>query len=121
MNYNIKRLSILMGLNILASVVFAFFGENSYFISFMNSLFLIGLLYIVIGAFLFVVQGGFFNGIIFSMKNFLKLDRLGAYVAQFDDTDLKKTGYPSQKSYSLTLPFFAAGILCCLVSLIGVL
>ncbi|MBM7693959.1 hypothetical protein JOC77_003403 [Peribacillus deserti] len=121
MNYIVQRLSIITGINIFVSLLLAFFGENTYYISFMNCLFFIGLFYIVIGAFLFVVEGGFFNGIIFSMKNFLKLDKLGAYVAQFDDADLEATGYPSQKKYNITLPFLISGLLCCLASLIGVI
>ncbi|WP_409291816.1 DUF3899 domain-containing protein [Peribacillus sp. SCS-37] len=117
----IKRSAIVFLAAILLSAVFAFFGAYKYSTSFLNALFFIGLFLVMAAAFLFVVEGGFFNGIIFSMKNFLKLDRLGAYVAQFDTEELDKTGYPVNRKYSLTLPFFLAGLLGCLISLLAVL
>ncbi|WP_409294740.1 DUF3899 domain-containing protein [Peribacillus sp. SCS-26] len=117
----IKRSAIVFLATILLSAVFAFLGGYTYFVSFMNALFFNGLFLIMAAAFLFVVEGGFFNGIIFSMKNFLKLDRLGAYVAQFDTEELDKTEYPVNKKYSFTLPFFLAGLLGCAISLLAVL
>ncbi|WP_026693277.1 DUF3899 domain-containing protein [Peribacillus kribbensis] len=118
MSFFLKRLSVLTGINIAASLIFAFFGDHSFLVSYLNSLFFIGLFFIVAGAFLFVVQGGFFNGIIFSMKSFLKLDRLGSYVASFDhDEKANKSSYPVSRPFKLTGPILVSGAICCLLSL----
>ena len=80
-----------------------------------NHTFLISLACTIIGATLFVVQGGLFNGIAYSYKRFFtRVSKNGAYAYELDG-DLEFVQAPS---YSFTSPLLLAGTLGCLITTI---
>ncbi|MGG2066684.1 DUF3899 domain-containing protein [Bacillus sp. S14(2024)] len=72
MNTLFSRISILTGITITVSCVWAFVLSTSFLLNFVNIMFYIALLFIIIGGFLFLFQRGFFN---VTMYAFNKLGR----------------------------------------------
>ncbi|MGM0753460.1 MAG: DUF3899 domain-containing protein [Bacillota bacterium] len=90
--------AILQGKNLLLSII--------------DSLFIIGITYAVIGALLYIIQKGFFNGIVYALKRFRKSTKQGKYISQFDDLDETKDAheeYGHKRSYSITKSFLIVG------------
>lgn len=82
-----KTVFILFFVNILISALYSLIDPQSFFTSFVNATFLIGLFFLTIGLFLFVYGGGFFDGIMNSFKQIRKMSKEGQYVSQFDPVD----------------------------------
>ncbi|WP_230875105.1 DUF3899 domain-containing protein [Lysinibacillus cavernae] len=75
-----------------------------------NNIFLVSLAVTIVGASLFVVQGGLFNGITYSFKRFFaRVTKNGVYAFELDG-DLEFVQAPS---YTFTYPLLLAGILGC--------
>ncbi len=86
--------------------------ERSILLSLLDSLFILGIVFVVIGAFLYIIQGGFFNGIIYSLKRFRSSTKQGKFISQFDDLDETKEVHEEfeiKRSFALTRPFLFIG------------
>lgn len=107
----LQRLLIISICIIILSIVYASFS-TVFFRSFLDFAFLSALLCMTVGAFLFVLEGGFFNGMSYSFKIFRKSTKEGKYIAEFDDLDNTGSLYEEQakkKSYQWTYPLLASG------------
>ncbi len=74
------------------------------------------------GASLFVIEGGFFNGIRYSFKKVRKSSKEGEYIASFDDLDDTKEvyeEYPKKRVFIWTYPLLAGGGIVALASFIA--
>lgn len=88
---------------------------------FVDYAFLSALFCTTIGAFLFVLEGGFFQAIRFSFKNYRKTTKEGKYIAKFDNLDDTRELYEEQsqnKPYKWTSPLLAGGGFMMIVTLI---
>ncbi len=68
----------------------------------------------MIGSFSFVIEAGFFNGIVYSFKRFRKSTKEGSFFAQYDDLDDTKEiheEYVVKKQFTMTRPFLYVGLL----------
>ncbi|MBM7586519.1 hypothetical protein JOC86_003071 [Bacillus pakistanensis] len=103
-------------LNLVISLVYAFFQNGSFFIHFINSFFTIGMVYLLVGALLFVTEAGFFNGIIYSFKKLRKSTAKGKYVSNFDDLDDTKEiheEYNKERRFNSKKPLLIIGGFYC--------
>ena len=101
---------------LLGSLLYTFFSNQSLtMLTLINHTFLVSLACTSIGAALFVVQGGLFNGIAYSFKRFFaRVSKNGAYAYELDG-NLEFTQAPT---YSFTYPLLLAGTLGCLITTI---
>ncbi|TCP29755.1 uncharacterized protein DUF3899 [Scopulibacillus darangshiensis] len=84
---------------ILMVIVMFFFYDALTRLSFINSLFNTGLILLVIGCIIFVIQGGFFNGFVFGFKRFFNsISRKASYIKEIED-DLKKDNKKEEENY----------------------
>ncbi|MBE3569386.1 MAG: DUF3899 domain-containing protein [Bacillales bacterium] len=106
-----KTIFILFFGNILVSALYSFIAPQSFFTSFVNATFLIGLFFLMAGLFLFVYEGGFFNGIINSFKRMRKMTKEGQYASQYDPLDEKDAARldMGKRKIRFTIPLIAAG------------
>ncbi|MFC7784706.1 MULTISPECIES: DUF3899 domain-containing protein [unclassified Rossellomorea] len=98
--------AILQGKNLLLSII--------------DSLFIIGITYVAIGALLYIFQKGFFNGILYALKRFRNSTKQGKYISQFDTLDETKDAheeYGMQRSYSITRSFLIVGTISLVLSI----
>ncbi len=112
---------ILLAAIFLVPLINSFFSPTDFALQFINTFFMIGLFYLACGAFLFVVEKGFFNGIIYSMKRLRRSTMKGKLLSQFDDidkTDEIYIEYEKNRRTSLTKPFLYIGILSVMTSFI---
>lgn len=80
-----------------------------------NHTFLASLAFTIVGAILFVVQGGLFNGIAYSFKRFFaRVTKNGTYAYELDG-DLEFVQAPS---YTFTYPLLLAGLIGCIITTI---
>ncbi|CAN7463751.1 DUF3899 domain-containing protein [Rossellomorea sp. LjRoot5] len=113
--------------NILTFVIFiialvvASLQEKDLLLSIIDSLFVIGIAYISIGALLYIFERGFFNGIVYALKRFRNSTKQGKYISQFDDLDEMKEAheeYGVQRSYSITKSFLLIGGVTLILSIV---
>lgn len=85
---NMKNKWIFLLVNIVISIVLFFISSPVYtLIYFINSLFYIALLYIILFLFLFIIKGRFFDGISWSFRRFgLIMSKKRDYLAELEDT-----------------------------------
>jgi hypothetical protein len=98
--------AILQGKNLLLSII--------------DSMFIIGIMYVAIGALLYIFQKGFFNGILYALKRFRNSTKQGKYISQFDKLDETKDAheeYGMQRSYSITRSFLIVGTISLVLSI----
>jgi hypothetical protein len=103
---------LLIGLLLFFSIIVPFFQSEPYHIALVNNFFAVGMLFLCLGAFLFIMEQGFFNGISYAFKRFRKNTKKGKYVSQFDDLDETKEIYEEynvKRSYSITKPLLLVG------------
>jgi hypothetical protein len=108
-------------LNLVASLIYAFLQDGTYLIHFINSFFTIGMIYLLVGALLFVTEAGFFNGIIYSFKRLRKSSAKGKYVSNFDDIDDTKEihdEYNKERQYNSKKPLLIIGGFYCIAGFI---
>ncbi|WP_182917101.1 DUF3899 domain-containing protein [Bacillus sp. PK3_68] len=106
-----QRFLIISTCIIILSVVYALFS-SVFFRSFLDFAFLSSLFSVTAGAFLFVLEGGFFNSIGHSFKLFRKSTKEGKYIAEFDDLDHTNSLYEEhskKRSYQWTYPLLTGG------------
>jgi len=90
-------------------------------VTFINALFLSGLTLIILGGAMFVYQGGFFKGIIYSFKRFFKsfsLKNKWIVENEFDDKDDDEILTREYKISSATLSVLLVGILLFVISVL---
>ncbi|PFG07045.1 DUF3899 domain-containing protein [Bacillus sp. es.034] len=116
-----KLFNILTLLIFIIAVVVASLQEKDLLLSIIDSLFIIGIAYISIGALLYIFGKGFFNGIVYALKRFRNSTKQGKYISQFDDLDEMNEAheeYGVQRSYSITKSFLLTGGLTLVLSII---
>jgi hypothetical protein len=106
---HISRVLLFTAASALISYLIVLFTRNDkVFIHFINNLFLISLIFIIIGGTLFIIQGGFFTAINYSFKRVYKrLSRKGVYMAELEgdnknDDDFKRYRFSFMPSILLT-------------------
>jgi hypothetical protein len=106
-----KTIYILFFGNILVSTLYSLINPQSFFTSFVNASFLIGLFFLMVGLFLFVYEGGFFNGIMNSFKLMRKMSKVDQYVSQFDHLDQTVDSHSDigKRKIRFTHPLIATG------------
>ncbi|MBH9966384.1 DUF3899 domain-containing protein [[Bacillus] enclensis] len=105
---------------LIASLTVSLAKGDTYMLSFINSLFIAGIIYFIAGAFLYIFQKGFFNGIIYSLKRFRRSTTQGKYVSQFDDLDDTKEAHVELsviRSYRVTRSLLGLGGILLIISL----
>ncbi|WP_440603339.1 DUF3899 domain-containing protein [Bacillus sp. GB_SG_008] len=111
MNTLFSRISILTGITITISCACAFILSTSFLLNFVNIMFYIALIFIIIGGFLFLFQRGFFNVTMYSFK---KLGRSNKKVESLiegeEKRDPKEILYRTY-SFAWTYPIVITGIL----------
>ncbi|MCA1056744.1 DUF3899 domain-containing protein [Rossellomorea aquimaris] len=97
-------------------------GGDSFTLSLLDGLFIVGMIQLIIGAFLYIFQKGFFNGIIYSLKRFRRSTSQGRYLSQFDDIDSTKEAHEeisAERSYKITAALLLTGILLLFISFLS--
>ncbi|MEG9296343.1 DUF3899 domain-containing protein [Mangrovibacillus sp. Mu-81] len=106
---------------IIVSLVYSLVQGNPLIISLLNSLFIAGMIYLVLGAFLYIFQKGFFNGIVYSLKRFRRSTVQGKYLSQFDDIDETKDAHEEFtviRSFKITSTLLIIGSSMLIISLV---
>lgn len=84
-----------------------FYYETITFVTTINSVFMISLLFIMIGAMMFVTRGGFFDAITLSFRRFMKKGTKYGEIME----DVERMDLPSEAfEYTLTEPMLFAGV-----------
>ncbi|PAQ14387.1 hypothetical protein CD798_10995 [Bacillaceae bacterium SAOS 7] len=107
----LRLLFIVIGFNIIFSILFSLFSSN-FLKNLLDSSFFFSLISLTVGASLFVIEGGFFNGIRYSVKKLRKSSKEGEYIASFDDLDDTKEvyeEYPKKSVFTWTYPLLVGG------------
>ncbi|MBM7647548.1 hypothetical protein JOC78_000469 [Bacillus ectoiniformans] len=102
---------MIIGLILVTSLAGSLFLDP-FLLSFLNISFFISLFVTMLGASLFVVEKGFFNGITYSFKRLRRSSSEGKYISQFDsldDTEDIHIEHPKQRIYKWTYPLLAGG------------
>ncbi|MEI5906526.1 DUF3899 domain-containing protein [Bacillus spongiae] len=116
-----RILWLIIGIFII-SFLYSFFSNLPFLIAFVNSFFVMGLLLLMIGSFTFVVEKGFFNGIIYSIKRFRKSTQAGKFFSKYDNLDSTKPiheEYLVKRTVSITQPFLIVGGLLTFISIVA--
>lgn len=102
----IWQTSALLVLSAAISLTDALRRESSPLLHFSNTLFLISLLLLMVGASLWVLQGGMFDGFIYSFKRFFeRTNKAGMYAAEIDRGNEFKGSY----RFGITYPLLLSG------------
>ncbi|MFD1039517.1 DUF3899 domain-containing protein [Virgibacillus byunsanensis] len=103
---------------ILFSFFLSFFLYNSInLIAWENSLFYSSLLLTIVGGTMTILQGGFFNGIVKSFKQFFQ--KANPVEIVLDDIEGKREYVnPYKITFTLALPFLLTGIMLLVISII---
>lgn len=96
------------------SLTVTFIHGSFSLLAFINTLFLLSLVLLIVGGFLFVYEGGFFNGFINSYRRLYRLSKLGKYLSQFE---LEQMEPFAPKKVAITFPFLAIGLILFLFTL----
>lgn len=108
-------LLLIAGLSLTFLSMFFILRDHSLF-SFINALSVISIFYIIIGCSLWVIGGGFFSGIIYGFKRYMRVMRKRKIIDQeehMQDEDLR----PPSETHASTFPFIVTGIVLFLISL----
>lgn len=106
---------------LIVSLILSLSQGDPLILSVLNSLFITGMIYLVKGAFLYVFQKGFFNGIVYSLKRFRRSTAQGKFLSQFDDIDTTKNAHEEftvVRSYKITSTLLIIGSSFLLISLV---
>ncbi|PFA66404.1 hypothetical protein CN378_14000 [Bacillus sp. AFS015802] len=117
----IRLFHIFTSLLFVIAVVVALLQKKNLLLSIIDSLFIIGITYVGLGALLYIFQKGFFNGIVYAFKRFRNSTKQGKYISQFDDLDEMKEAHEEfgvQRSYSVTTSFLTIGALTLVLSIV---
>lgn len=119
-----QRKSLMIPYSFLASLValaLTWVTSGFQLLSWINHLFLIGLLLLVIAAMIYVIRGGFFDTFAKSMKKVSKINRSPSELDVSDDdfaTDETQAGKMKTLIKQLGIICFIAGLLCSLLSFV---
>ncbi|MGR3763541.1 DUF3899 domain-containing protein [Rossellomorea sp. NS-SX7] len=97
---------------LIISIVFSLVQGDPLALSTLNSLFITGMIYLITGAFLYIFQKGFFNGIVYALKRFRRSTTQGKFLSQFDDIDSTKEAHEEftvVRSYKITRSLLIIG------------
>ncbi|MBP0724588.1 DUF3899 domain-containing protein [Bacillus sp. RG28] len=94
-------------------------GTSKVFLHFTNSIFYIGLVLLIVGGFLFVIESGFFNLTRFGMKKVFKRneDKVLSMTGE-ESTEVSKEMIYKKYSFSITKPFLFSAFSFIALSLI---
>jgi hypothetical protein len=101
---------------VLLALIITLIQGNFSLLNLINNSFLLSLPLLMIGGFLYVYEGGFFNGIAYSYRRLRRSTKMGKYVAQFDNLDEQPV---VPKSFSVTKPMIFSGLLIFSLTLIA--
>jgi hypothetical protein len=93
---------------------------DPFILSLLNGLFVTGMIYLIIGAFMYIFQKGFFNGIVYALERFRKSTTQGKFLSQFDDIDSTEEAheeYTVVRSYKITRTLLIIGCSLLVISL----
>lgn len=108
---------IIVGL-VLTVLFKIFMFANMTTLSFINAISMTSIVLFVIGAVLFIVEGGIFYGITYSFKRFFKKTAKAAKIRdEFADDDKDDDYEPKTYSFSYTYPFIVTSVVLFLVLL----
>ncbi|MFD0769558.1 DUF3899 domain-containing protein [Bacillus sp. CGMCC 1.60114] len=111
MNTLFSRISILTGITIAISCVCAFILSTSFLLNFVNIMFYIALIFIIIGGFLFLYQRGFFNVTIYAFKKLGRSNKkVESLIEDEEKRDPKEILYRTY-SFTWTYPIVITGII----------
>ncbi|WP_413789211.1 DUF3899 domain-containing protein [Bacillus yunxiaonensis] len=111
MNTLFSRISILTGITITVSCVWAFVLSTSFLLNFVNIMFYIALLFIIIGGFLFLFQRGFFNVTMYAFKKLGRSNKkIESLVEDEEKRDPKEILYRTY-SFAWTYPIVITAII----------
>ncbi|MBW3111961.1 MULTISPECIES: DUF3899 domain-containing protein [Bacillaceae] len=117
----INLFSILTLIFFISAVVLASLQEKNLLLSIIDSLFVIGIVYVSLGALLYIFEKGFFNGIVYAFKRFRNSTKQGMYISQFDELDDTKEAHEEftvKRSYSITKSLLTLGAFTLVLSVI---
>ncbi|WP_226676630.1 DUF3899 domain-containing protein [Rossellomorea aquimaris] len=117
----INLFSILTLIFFISAVVLASLQEKNLLLSIIDSLFVIGIVYVSLGALLYIFEKGFFNGIVYAFKRFRNSTKQGKYISQFDELDDTKEAheeFTAKRSYSITTSLLTFGALTLVLSVV---
>ncbi|WP_438824432.1 DUF3899 domain-containing protein [Bacillus sp. JJ864] len=116
MNTFFSRISILTGSTIAISGAYAVIFSNSFLLNFVNSMFYIALLFIIIGGFVFLFQRGFFNVTIYAFKKLGRSNnKMESLIEGEEESDPKEILYRTY-SFTWTYPIVITGIILAALS-----
>lgn len=116
MNAFFSRISILTGSTIAISGAYAIIFSNSFLLNFVNMMFYIALLFIIIGGFIFLFQQGFFNVTIYAFKKLGRSNKkFESLIEGEEETDPKERIYRTY-SFAWTYPILITGIILAALS-----
>ncbi|WP_020059824.1 DUF3899 domain-containing protein [Bacillus sp. 123MFChir2] len=111
MNTFFSRISILTGSTIAISGAYAVIFSNSFLLNFVNMMFYIALLFIIIGGFVFLFQRGFFNVTIYAFKKLGRSNKkIESLIEGEEERDPKEILYRTY-SFTWTYPVLITGII----------
>ncbi|SFC29953.1 protein of unknown function [Bacillus sp. 491mf] len=111
MNTFFSRISILTGSTIAISGAYAVIFSNSFLLNFVNMMFYIALLFIIIGGFVFLFQRGFFNVTIYAFKKLGRSNKkFESLIEEEEKRDPKELLYRTY-SFVWTYPIVITGII----------
>jgi hypothetical protein len=105
----------------IVSLVLSLAQGDPLILSVLNSLFIAGMIYLILGAFLYIFQKGFFNGILYALKRFRRSTVKGKFLSQFDDIDTTKDAHEEftvVRSYKITSILLIIGSSLLTISLV---
>ncbi|MCA1059494.1 DUF3899 domain-containing protein [Rossellomorea aquimaris] len=117
----INLFTILTFLLFVIAVVVASLQEKNLLLSIIDSLFIIGILYVCLGSLLYIFEKGFFNGLVYAIKRFRKSSKLGKYASEFDELDETKEAHEEfsvKRSYSITKSLLTLGAVTLVLSIV---
>ncbi|WP_064092255.1 DUF3899 domain-containing protein [Rossellomorea aquimaris] len=102
------------------STCYSLTQRKTILLSIIDSLFIVGISYVIIGALLYIFERGFFNGIVYALKRFRSSTKQGKFLSQFDDLD--KTNdpheeYGAERRFTITKPFLLLGSMAFVLSI----
>ncbi|MBN8192454.1 DUF3899 domain-containing protein [Bacillus sp. NTK074B] len=119
-----KRINLFYIITLLffiSAVVVASLQEKNPLLSIIDSLFIIGIIYMCLGSLLYIFENGFFNGIVYAIKRFRKSTKLGKYTSEFDELDETKEVHEEfsiKRSYSITKSLLGLGAVTLVLSIV---
>ncbi|WP_085521735.1 DUF3899 domain-containing protein [Tuberibacillus sp. Marseille-P3662] len=83
-----------------------------------NGSFLVGLFYLIVGLVLYIIQGGFFNGITYSFRRFFRrTSRQGDIMNDISSADEEEALVPKDHDFPWTYPILISGCLLGCISM----